>query len=158
MKAFALILVLSWTAGVRFVSARDLFVLDGRVFRDFIVTSTHSDSLRFTHKAGVTAISTESLVRADYYELGIHKATPSPPPIVHVPSPRANLVAEKSALQSRSYGDRSYAARSYVPENLEDEAASSKTDYSASESSGRVFVKGYFRKDGTYVRSHTRRR
>lgn len=48
---------------------------------------------------------------------------------------------------SRSYASRDYSANRYVP-----------PEPSASSSGGTVSVRGYYRKDGTYVKGYTRRK
>lgn len=65
-----------------------------------------------------------------------------------VPAPALVIPGETDGIASRSYSDSSIASRSY----------DSPTRYSGGSSGGSVRVSGYYRKNGTYVRSYTRRK
>lgn len=67
---------------------------------------------------------------------------------------KADAARAAIAIQHRDYAARNFGARDYTTDRYTPPSAPS---YSGS-SGGTVSVRGYYRKDGTYVRPHTRSR
>ena len=60
--------------------------------------------------------------------------------------------ASAAAIAQRDYGSRDYTGKNYGTPRY------SASAYSGSSTGGSVQVRGYYRKDGTYVRAHSRSR
>ena len=84
--------------------------------------------------------------------------------MTYIPKGRKVIVKGKKTFQKIKYKD--FIGWAYTPYLLNKKkktyfglfrTSKKTTDYSTY-SAGRVYVKGYYRKDGTYVRSHTRSR
>lgn len=121
------------------VEGRDLHLTDGRVFHSIEVLRVDSTALKVSHSGGVASVPVTSLSRADYLELGVAKA-------IEVIAP--SVASNRMAQDTRSFGN--------APSNSGFIGSSGwKTPPTKG---GSVYVSGYTRKDGTYVRPHTRRR
>lgn len=126
-------------------SAGDLHLTDGRVFTNITIVSRSEAELKFSHASGVATVPLASLSRADILELDIAHAIklPEPTPPRYTPtssstSPQPN---RSSVNSEKSYTSENRYVRNYT-----------------GSSGGAVHVNGYFRKNGTYVQSHSRRR
>lgn len=159
MKAFSIAVFV--LLGACNLTARDLHLIDGRIFKNVRITAIELEDIRFLHDGGLGSIKFSTLTEADKREWSAATADP-------VIAGRLNTTVEKSYgdrsyaqrdYSTRSYGDRTYAER-YLPKesSVEETRPSSASSYIPSSSSGVIHVKGYTRKDGTYVRPHTRRR
>ena len=151
-------------------NALDLHLTDGRIFTNVVVQSKDAKELKIMHQNGVAIISTESLSRADFLELGIAET-------YSWASPR--LVAESSIRDfdfwkwMRDYPSN-YAAHDSnsslglggmgVTSSVSSSSGSASAVSGSSGSVGKispggpVHVSGYTRQNGTYVQPYTRRR
>ncbi len=160
------------------IQARDLHLTDGRILKNVRLTENRGNELRFLHDGGSAGIRLNVLTEADAREFSVVVPEPA---VASSSSQVRNYAGRSLAVRdysSRSYEERSYANRTYTPpaapktEEVPLVSVSSRTPYTqprstyttprsytpSKSSGGVVHVSGYTRKDGTYVRAHTRRR
>ena len=155
-------------------SAETITTLDGRLYHNVKITKTDPAGINIIHASGACYIPFTNLPQiirdAHRYdseasstfiaqqreaerarvkgEEGRRKEEASRS-VVHIPQttrPTTSTTLEETArptetssgMPTRDYSSRDYSSRSY--------------------SAGRIHVRAYYRKDGTYVRAHTRRR
>jgi hypothetical protein len=177
MKMF-LFIALSAVSVFSTLEARDLHLIDGRIFRGIQPPKIIEGDLRIIHDAGVATIPADALSRTDYYEFGLHLHYSSSSVVASSGGTsttgtlgfNSSATNHVSSYSERSYSSRSYGERQYRPEHSPTEAVpASPTPDPSYTSSARytrppdnspktVHVRGYYNKHGTYVQPYTRRR
>ena len=139
--------------------ARDLHLIDGKVFTNIRITGFEGGELRFLHDGGLGSVKISSLTQADVRELSV--TAPAPVIAGSLGTTTAPQAVEPSYL-TRNYSNRSYTVRNYGDRySAPSQEKDSEPQYKYAPSTytpGVVHVRGYTRKDGTYVRPHTRRK
>lgn len=171
-------LMFAWHLTPGALPARDLFLKTGVKLSGIEIIARDTVKLRILHDTGISDIDFADLTEADKRELQtvqMHAIAVSSPALAAQQAPTRNY-------EDRDYANRDYSQRTYTsqtassalglggsvsPRNTssnwwEENRPRVKPRYNEEHSSysggGTVHVKGYFRKDGTYVRPHTRRR
>jgi len=136
------------------MQARDLYLIDGRIFKEvWPADQTEVGKFHFRHQAGSVSVPVALLSRADYFENRLHLTVP-------VVSPESDEIVS-SSYANRNYGARNLGARSYAPVNTVEESQTPEPPELRYERSNRPktqHVNGYYRKDGTYVQPYRRSR
>ncbi|MEQ1934677.1 MAG: hypothetical protein ABL962_12510 [Fimbriimonadaceae bacterium] len=160
------------------LQARDLHLIDGRIFRGVQSPKIIAGELRIVHDAGIASVSPNALSKADYYEFGLHINQPNSPSVLASSSTttpgalgfNSATAGTGSSYSERSYSTRSYASRGYAPDYTPaanpPTVPASAPSYTSSTRYTRppdntpktVQVRGYYTKKGTYVQPYSRRR
>lgn len=163
----------------------EIITLDGTLYRDVTVTRIERTGIRVTHRDGLGFLDFGVLPKSIRDRYGYSELKYAAGKMAKLRQQKAYTEAlrqsqaeeERRALEEaerqaaakafqdalirattplpsqRSITDRDYASRDYSTRSYD------APKYSSSiRSGGPVQVRGYFRKDGTYVRPHTRRR
>ena len=158
------------------MQARDLHLIDGRIFRGIQPPKIVDGELRIVHDAGFATVTANSLSRADYYEFGLHLKhfnsntfASSSATTTGALGFNSSATSNGSSYSGRSYSNRDYSERQYNPDYTSSTTVpaeptpppsyTSPTRYTRppDTSSKTVHVRGYYTKKGTYVQPHSRR-
>jgi hypothetical protein len=155
MKRFRLLLIVSFC--LIQVQAKDLHLVDGRVFKEVSsIAQFEVGTFRFRHQAGSGSVPTSLLSRSDFFEHNLHLGNVTTPP-----PPAAPAVLAHHSYVDRDYSTRSFADRGYAPETTAYTGLTGTTytpRYERSYAPKTETVSGYYRQDGTYVGSYKRSR
>ena len=152
MRRFVLCF-LALLAGVSLAIARDITTLTGQTYRAVTVTRVEATGIGISHDDGVTFLDFSLLPSEIRREFGYtveeqQRRAQAETTAVLLAAQPAIFTQQSSSIGTRDYTATNYASRDY-----------GTTRYTGrSYNSGSVQVRGYTRKDGTYVRPHTRRR
>jgi len=160
-----------------YASAVTITTLDGRAYHDAQIEERDAAGIHITHSAGACYLLYSNLPKsirdANNYDpeaaaefIAQQKAEKKPQ------AAKTRPIAIKRQKEEQAQEDVTKRTSTLVkeplqaptPNSTESERTTGERDYasvnysSRSYSTGRVYVKAYHRKDGTYVRAHTRRK
>lgn len=145
--------------GPELVHSPEIVTLDGTVYRDVTVTRIERTGVHISSRTGIEFLDFLNLPVPFRRKYGYTDAAYAAGKMARLRREQAEtqrrlaeaqaaLAQQQAAAAARDYSQRGYPTRDYSTDR-----------YTGSNSSGgTVQVSGYFRKDGTYVHSYTRRK